>query len=165
MDIYTPPSSRFNGVDGAFFGTTFPHLFFQSHKDLLPPHPVGELKEQRPSRPFTSTSSAQPPPAAASRASSLGAADTPLIEAIPAGKRSADVFPATTPMTSSAKLYIPRIYGFKVSEKARSGPRMQWLRMRERSLKELATVDSRGRWIGGEVDSSSEDSEEEDEEE
>lgn len=25
LDIYTPPSSRFHGIDGAFFGTTFPH--------------------------------------------------------------------------------------------------------------------------------------------
>lgn len=149
MDIYTPPSSRFNGVDGAFFGTTFPHLFFQSHKELLPPHPVAELKEQKPSRPFTSTS-VQP---TVSRPSPQ--ADTPMTEALPKTKRPIDVFPATTPTTSSAKLYIPRIYGFKVSEKARSGPRMQWLRMRERSLKELSTVDSKGRWIGGEVDSES----------
>lgn len=37
---------------------------------------------------------------------------------------------ATTPLTSIANLYIPRIYGFRVSERARSGPRMQWLRMR-----------------------------------
>ncbi|KAK4702018.1 hypothetical protein P7C70_g4207, partial [Phenoliferia sp. Uapishka_3] len=43
----------------------------------------------------------------------------------------------TTAQTSLAKVYIPRIYGFKVSERARSGPRMQWLRMRPRTEGEL----------------------------
>ena len=36
LDIYTPPSSRFHGIDGAFFGTTFPHLLLQSYRDLAP---------------------------------------------------------------------------------------------------------------------------------
>ncbi len=30
LDIYTPPNSRFQAVDGAFFGTTFGYLFFMS---------------------------------------------------------------------------------------------------------------------------------------
>ena len=28
------------------------------------------------------------------------------------------------------KIYEPRIFGFRVNERSRSGPRMQWLRMR-----------------------------------
>jgi casein kinase II subunit beta len=40
----------------------------------------------------------------------------------------------TTPLTSLSKVYVPRIYGFKVSERARSGPRMQWMRMRVRGF-------------------------------
>jgi casein kinase II subunit beta len=46
LDIYTPPQSRFSGVDGqhprvrlivgAYFGTTFPHLFFSTYPELLP---------------------------------------------------------------------------------------------------------------------------------
>ncbi|TFK16956.1 casein kinase II beta subunit, partial [Coprinopsis marcescibilis] len=35
-DIFVPPSSRFQGVDGAFFGTTFAHLFFQTYRELAP---------------------------------------------------------------------------------------------------------------------------------
>ncbi|KAJ3035475.1 casein kinase 2 regulatory subunit [Rhizophlyctis rosea] len=35
-DVYTPPSRRHNGIDGAYFGTTFPHLFFQSYSNLVP---------------------------------------------------------------------------------------------------------------------------------
>lgn len=29
-----------------------------------------------------------------------------------------------------ANIYQPRIFGFRVNESSRSGPRMQWLRMR-----------------------------------
>ncbi|CAG8456022.1 7776_t:CDS:2 [Ambispora leptoticha] len=68
LDLYTPPSSRYHNIDGAYFGTTFPHLLFQLYPDLLP--------------------------------------RTPNI------------------------IYEPRIFGFKVNEASRSGPRMQWLRMR-----------------------------------
>lgn len=95
VDMYLPPSSRFQGVDGAFFGTTFPHLLFQTYPSALP-YP---LLTQPLTQPHLSPTL---PPS----------------------------FIPTTPLTSIAKLYIPRIYGFRVSEKAKSGPRMQWLRMR-----------------------------------
>lgn len=75
---------------GAFFGTTFPHLLFQTY----------------------------PPP------STLPA---PQADPQDASKRE-----QTTPLSSLSKVYVPRIYGFKVSERARSGPRMQWMRMRVR---------------------------------
>ncbi|CCG82366.1 Casein kinase II subunit beta [Taphrina deformans PYCC 5710] len=67
LDIYNPPNSRFQHVEGANFGTTFPHLFFMTFPELLPP-----------------------------------ARDTDI--------------------------YRAKIYGFKVSEYAPSGPRMGWLR-------------------------------------
>lgn len=35
-DVYNPKSSAHNAVDGAFFGTTFAHLFFQSFPQLRP---------------------------------------------------------------------------------------------------------------------------------
>lgn len=92
VDMYVPPSSRFSGVDGSFFGTTFPHLLFQTYPSALPFPTV--------TQPITGPKTAVGP-------------RTP-----------------TTPLTSISKLYIPRIYGFRVSERARSGPRMQWLRMR-----------------------------------
>ncbi|GAA6050581.1 hypothetical protein JCM3770_001472 [Rhodotorula araucariae] len=108
LDMFVPPSSRFQGVDGAFFGTTFPHLLFQSY-----------------------------PPPSTLPAPQPAAADTAARE-------------ATTPLTSLAKVYVPRIYGFKVSERARSGPRMQWMRMRPRTEGEIdwdenaVTVDPAG---------------------
>src|SRR6195952_5520531 len=45
LDIYTPPNSRFQTVDGAFFGTTFGCLFFMTFGDLdiggAPPSSAG----------------------------------------------------------------------------------------------------------------------------
>lgn len=47
------------------------------------------------------------------------------------------------------KVYAPRIFGFKVSERARSGPRMRWLRERPEMHDELDDVDWKGRWKKG----------------
>lgn len=59
-------------------------------------------------------------------------------------------------------MYVPRIYGFKVSERAKSGPRLQWLRLRPESPEQLDMVDFRGRWIN--EDEEYDDDEEEEEE-
>jgi hypothetical protein len=50
------------------------------------------------------------------------------------------------------RVYHPKIYGFRVSERAKSGPRMGWLRIRPESLAELDQVDWRGRWVSAEED-------------
>ncbi|GAA5971994.1 hypothetical protein JCM11641_002446 [Rhodosporidiobolus odoratus] len=97
LDMYVPPSSRFQGVDGAFFGTTFPHLLFQTYPPALP------LPSPNPASTSENPSDREP----------------------------------TTIQTSLSKVYVPKIYGFKVSERARSGPRMGWMRMRPRTEGEL----------------------------
>ncbi|EOD26246.1 hypothetical protein EMIHUDRAFT_73613, partial [Emiliania huxleyi CCMP1516] len=38
-DIHYPRSSRHANIDGAYFGTTFCHLFLQTYWDLVPPPP------------------------------------------------------------------------------------------------------------------------------
>ncbi|KAJ7911741.1 casein kinase II, regulatory subunit [Mycena leptocephala] len=35
-DIYSPKSSRYNSIDGAYFGTTFPHLLRLVYPSLIP---------------------------------------------------------------------------------------------------------------------------------
>jgi casein kinase II subunit beta len=35
-DVYTPKSGRHAGIDGAYFGTTFAHLFIQTYPNLAP---------------------------------------------------------------------------------------------------------------------------------
>ncbi|KAJ7893930.1 casein kinase II, regulatory subunit [Mycena olivaceomarginata] len=36
-DLYSPKSSRHGSIDGAYFGTTFPHLLYLVYPTLLPP--------------------------------------------------------------------------------------------------------------------------------
>ncbi|EUC67490.1 casein kinase II beta chain, partial [Rhizoctonia solani AG-3 Rhs1AP] len=133
-DIYSPPSSRFQGVDGAFFGTTFPHLLFQTYRELAP-------------APFSPT--APPFDAVANRRQPAIA--EPFVNPNPHGgqKQPAD------------RVYTAKIYGFRVNERARSGPRMRWLRLRPQNLAELNAVDWRGRWIGSDDDAGFEDSDRE----
>jgi casein kinase II subunit beta len=35
-DIYLPKSSRHGNLDGAYFGTSFPHMVFQLYPEILP---------------------------------------------------------------------------------------------------------------------------------
>lgn len=49
----------------------------------------------------------------------------------------------------AGKVYEAKLFGFKVNERARSGPRMKWLRMRPETLEELDHVDWQGRWKDG----------------
>lgn len=71
QDLYNPPSSRFNVVDGAAFGTTFPHMFMLTYPDVIyDNHPQGDIQ----------------------------------------------------------LIHEERIFGFRVSSKAISAPKMKWLR-------------------------------------
>jgi casein kinase II subunit beta len=123
LDVYTPPNSRFQTVDGAFFGTTFGSLFFMTFTDL----DIG-----------------------GTRTSSSGAADALMaIQAANQEAKSRNSTPANVtsingvaphnlgPGLGTGNIYEPRIYGFRVSERARSGPRMKWLRMRPADVTEL----------------------------
>ncbi|KZP32986.1 hypothetical protein FIBSPDRAFT_671720, partial [Athelia psychrophila] len=124
-DIYIPPSSRFQGVDGAFFGTTFAHLFFQSYRELAP-------------APFWKPTAAPLSPGRSPRgATGNPARQSPFVNPNPHGGQK----------RAEGHVYVPRIYGFKVSEKAKCGPRMQWLRLRPESPEEMEMVDWRGRWL------------------
>jgi len=71
QDIYNPPSSRFNVVDGAAFGTTFPHMFMLTYPEVIyENHPQGDIQ----------------------------------------------------------LIHEERMFGFRVSSKAMSAPKMKWLR-------------------------------------
>lgn len=108
LDVYVPPNSRFQTVDGAFFGRTFGSLFLLTF-------PEYDLTK-RGAEVLSSTSSRVPDD-----------------EALVNGMYEKNIAPGL----GHGRIYEPRIYGFRVSERARSGPRMQWLRGRPQDVNEL----------------------------
>jgi casein kinase II subunit beta len=107
LDVYVPPNSRFQTVDGAFFGRTFGALFLLTF-------PEYDLSK-KPTPDFM----------AAARVSD----DAEMMNGIYAR----NIAPGLGP----GRIYEARIYGFRVSELAKSGPRMQWLRDRPADVHEL----------------------------
>lgn len=108
LDVYVPPNSRFQTVDGAFFGRTFGALFLMTF-------PEYDLTK---------------------RGSEVLAAVTsrvPSSEPVVNGMFAKNIAPGL----GRGRIYEPKIYGFKVSERARTGPRMRWLRERPADVTEL----------------------------
>ena len=131
MDIYTPPNSRFHSVDGAFFGTTFGCLFFMTFPDLdIGPRldaSLASAMSRNASQPNRS-----PPPQVPF--------ESPTPDEQPLeinGVRTSNFCPGL----GRGKIYDSKIYGFKVSEASRVGPRMRWLRMKPRDMYELDETD------------------------
>lgn len=111
LDVYVPPNSRFQTVDGAFFGRTFGALFLLTFPEYdLTKNGVEAL----------------------TTVSSLYAGQSggsPTVNGIYARN--------TAPGLGHGKIFEPKIYGFRVSERARSGPRMQWLRSKPDDIADL----------------------------
>ena len=156
LDVYTPPNSRFQTVDGAFFGTTFGCLFFMTFPEL---DVGGDKPTTAPSAPLidplassssaaagtktarsslsSSLTSGQPPapPHNTSSSATANANPTPLP---PQPENINGVTPRNlAPGLGYSNIYEPRIYGFRVSEVAKTGPRMKWLRSKPADANEL----------------------------
>ncbi|WVF67701.1 hypothetical protein IAT40_002460 [Kwoniella sp. CBS 6097] len=137
-DIYAPPSSKYASVDGAFFGTTFAPLFFQQYPELHSvPFFATTPASASTSGPSTSTAGASPSPSPGNGNGGVPVGGNTFTNPNPHGGQKAAL----------GKTYVPRIYGFKVSERARSGPRMKWLRERPERADDLERVDWKGRFI------------------
>lgn len=107
LDVYVPPNSRFQTVDGAFFGRTFGALFLLTFPEYdLTRRGADVLAGAR-----------------------VPDDDKELLNGMYVGN--------IAPGLGGHKIYQPRIYGFRVSEVARSGPRMQWLRDKPAEMDEL----------------------------
>ncbi|KAK5018827.1 casein kinase 2 regulatory subunit [Cryomyces antarcticus] len=130
LDVYTPLNSRFQSVDGAFFGTTFGCLFFMTFTELdvgarTADSPTGATNGDKSRQSGPSTTTTLYPPL-------QGPFTTPQ-PAVINGVTPSNLAPGLGP----GNFYEPRIYGFRVSERAKSGPRMKWLRMRPTDVNEL----------------------------
>ncbi|MCJ1406983.1 casein kinase 2 regulatory subunit [Ptychographa xylographoides] len=154
LDVYTPPNSRFQSVDGAFFGTTFGCLFFMTFPEFEVSAKGDNLSLASTNPIFAATNQTQAASVPTSthdttksRSSSLTSNALPAIPSlIPPEFLPPPHLPATVngvapsnlaPGLGPGKIHEPRIYGFKVSERAKTGPRMKWLRMRPWDVVEL----------------------------
>ncbi|KAK3115793.1 casein kinase 2 regulatory subunit [Teratosphaeriaceae sp. CCFEE 6253] len=160
LDVYSPPNSRFQTVDGAFFGTTFGCLFFMTFPEL----DVGGTKPALDTAAATTASPAnnnsKDANARASLASSLNSNPSqPATQPAATSSAAAPVPPQPesingvtpknlAPGLGQGNIYEPRIYGFRVAEIAKTGPRMKWLRSRPADVNEL---DECGIWEQGQA--------------
>lgn len=150
LDVYVPPNSRFQSVDGAFFGTTFGCLFFMTFPEFdvsAKGDPLG-LASTNPvfGLPAGGVTAAEVPQSASSSLTSTPVhpsanADLPP-EILPPPPNQPLTLNGTTtiniaPGLGPGKVHEPRIYGFRVAERAKTGPRMKWLRMRPADMNEL----------------------------
>lgn len=111
LDVYVPPNSRFQTVDGAFFGRTFGALFLLTFPEYdLTKNGVEALTNL---------------------VHDTGSGDGASL--IVNGMYALNIAPGL----GRGKIFEPKIYGFRVSEMARSGPRMQWLRDKPDDITEL----------------------------
>ena len=102
-DLYSPKSSRHGSIDGAYFGTTFPHLLFLVYPTLIP------LKDgELPSNPVKESSTD-------SRSRRRLREDTETGVAAEGGAEGI----STANVALKAERYRPRIYGFQVNEIAK----------------------------------------------
>ncbi|TVY50259.1 Casein kinase II subunit beta-1 [Lachnellula cervina] len=114
LDVYVPPNSRFQTVDGAFFGRTFGALFLLTFPDYdISKKGMDTLGGHGARSMATTASDEEKDKINGMNVQNLG------------------------PGLGKGKMYEPKIYGFKVSERARSGPRMSWLRDRPVDIREL----------------------------
>ena len=180
QDVYTPPNSRFQAVDGAFFGTTFGGLFFMTFPDLEIAPPRRKSTRENASQANEDAESVLSPTEAhinrggmtQSRSSSLTLPNPPTIPGVTQVKDEKAVAAAASlaslpqqpasingisthnlaPGLGKGKIYEPKIYGFRVSERAKGGPRMQWLRAKPLDINELDEARIYHERYGGDVD-------------
>lgn len=101
-DVYSPKSSRHGSIDGAYFGTSFPHLLFLVYPSLLPPK-FGPVDPAPTSRGVENDSSRK----------------NRRVKEEPELSESVGETGSTASVALKAERYRPRIYGFQLNETAK----------------------------------------------
>jgi len=123
-DLYSPKSSRHGCIDGAYFGTTFPHLLFLVYPSLIPPK-SGPTEIATGSRGDGDRNKR-----------SRRVREEPDVTAEPVGETI-----NTTSVALKADRYRPRIYGFQLNEIAKL---QRWQEaVRDRQVTRLEELEER----------------------
>ncbi|KAJ7471055.1 casein kinase II, regulatory subunit [Mycena latifolia] len=125
-DLYSPKSSRHGSIDGAYFGTTFPHLLYLVYPTLIPPK--------------TGPPADGPSSAAASEGKTRrrGREELPDVT----GTEGVGEGISTASVALKAERYRPRIYGFQLNETAKL---QRWQEaMRDKQVARLEELEERG---------------------
>ena len=108
-DIYSPKSSRHGSIDGAYFGTSFPHLLFMCYPALIPTK----------SGPIDGPGFRGGAPESTENAGNGGRRPRKGREDSGASETVGSEVTSTAAVALKAERYRPRIFGFQVNEIAK----------------------------------------------
>jgi len=122
-DIYSPKSSRHGSIDGAYFGTSFPHLLYLVYPTLIPPK-------------------SGPPDVGGRTAGEDGSSKRRRIREEPMEvEGNVGELISTASVALKADRYRPRIYGFQLNETAKL---QRWQEaVRDRQVTRLEDMEER----------------------